>query len=189
MKKKGTSRPTAAPVDFLHHPRKSLPKRGKEEEIDAGYISSERKLRIITLKTSTPLQFALGVSFTPAHSPELIPSGSGVQQIFQGYRGQGATAHAHRHTHTRTHTHTHTHIHSHSHSGGLVTKLCRILVAPWAVAPQASLSMGFSRQGYWSELPLPLLGDVPSPGREPGSPVQEDTSAFSASTSLSLPCK
>ena len=99
-------------------------------------------------------------------------------EIFQGYRGQGATAHAHRHTHT-----------THSHSGGLLTKLCPILVTPWAVAPQASLSMRFSRQGYWSELPFPLLGDVPSPGSEPGSPVQENTSAFSASTSLSLPCK
>ena len=81
MKKKEISRPTAVPVDLLRHPRKSLPKRGKEEEIDAGYISGERKLRIITLKMSMPLQFALGVSFTPAHSPELIPSGSGVQQI------------------------------------------------------------------------------------------------------------
>ena len=34
------------------------------------------------------------------------------------------------------------------------------------VAPQASLSMGFSRQEYWSGLPLPLPGDLPNPGIE-----------------------
>ena len=31
----------------------------------------------------------------------------------------------------------------------------RLLATPWAVAYQASLSMGFSRQGYWSGVPLP----------------------------------
>ena len=34
----------------------------------------------------------------------------------------------------------------------------------WIVASQASLSMGFSRQEYWSELPCPPLGDFPNPG-------------------------
>ena len=34
----------------------------------------------------------------------------------------------------------------------------------WTVAHQAPLSMGFSRQEYWSGLPFPLLGDLPSPG-------------------------
>ena len=34
---------------------------------------------------------------------------------------------------------------------------------------QASQSMGFSRQEYWSGLPFPSLGDVPNPGIEPGS--------------------
>ena len=36
----------------------------------------------------------------------------------------------------------------------------------WTVATQAPLSMGFSRQEYWSELPCPLPGDVPHPGTE-----------------------
>ena len=36
---------------------------------------------------------------------------------------------------------------------------------------QASLSMGFSRQEYWSRLPLPSPGDLPNPGIEPGSPA------------------
>ena len=34
--------------------------------------------------------------------------------------------------------------------GGLVTKLCPTLAIPWSVAHQAPLSMGFSRQEYWS---------------------------------------
>ena len=33
---------------------------------------------------------------------------------------------------------------------GLVTKSCPTLAVPWIVASQASLSMGFSRQEYWS---------------------------------------
>ena len=39
--------------------------------------------------------------------------------------------------------------------GGLVAKSCPTLVAPWTVAHKAPLSMGFSRQEYWSGLPLP----------------------------------
>ena len=42
---------------------------------------------------------------------------------------------------------------------------------PWTVAYQASLSMGFSRQEYWSGLPFPSPGDLPDPGIEPESPV------------------
>ena len=34
---------------------------------------------------------------------------------------------------------------------------------PWTSAHQAPLSMGFSRQGYWSELPFPSAGDLPDP--------------------------
>ena len=41
----------------------------------------------------------------------------------------------------------------------------------WTVACQAPLSMRFSRQEYWSDLPLPSPGDLPHPGIEPGSPV------------------
>ena len=42
---------------------------------------------------------------------------------------------------------------------------------PWTVAHQATLSMEFSRQEYWSGLPFPTLGDLPNPGIEPGSPA------------------
>ena len=52
----------------------------------------------------------------------------------------------------------------------------RLFATPWTVAYQAPLSMGFSRQGYWSRLPFPSLGDLPNPGIEPRSPsMQADT--------------
>ena len=41
----------------------------------------------------------------------------------------------------------------------------------WAVACQASLSMGFSRQEYWSGLPCPPPRDIPDPGIEPAFPM------------------
>ena len=37
------------------------------------------------------------------------------------------------------------------------------------IAHQAPLSMGFSRQEYWSELPFPSPADIPKPGIEPKS--------------------
>ena len=54
---------------------------------------------------------------------------------------------------------------------GLVTKSCLTLVTPWTVAFQTPLSMGFSRQEYWSGLPFPFPGDLPDPGIESGSPA------------------
>ena len=39
------------------------------------------------------------------------------------------------------------------------------------IACQVPLSMEFSRQGHWSRLPFPSLGDFPNPGIEPGSPA------------------
>ena len=39
----------------------------------------------------------------------------------------------------------------------------------WTVACQAPLSMGFSRQEYWSGLPGPPLGNLPNPGIKPSS--------------------
>ena len=52
----------------------------------------------------------------------------------------------------------------------------RFFATPWTVAHQAPLSMGFSRQEYWSGLPFPSSGDLPYPGIEPRSPaLQADT--------------
>ena len=42
---------------------------------------------------------------------------------------------------------------------------------PWTVACQVPLSMGFSRQEYWSGLPFPSPGDLPDPGIKPRSPA------------------
>ena len=47
----------------------------------------------------------------------------------------------------------------------------QLFVTPWTVAYQAPPSMGFSRQEYWSGVPLPSPGDLPNPGTEPGSPA------------------
>ena len=47
----------------------------------------------------------------------------------------------------------------------------RLFATLWTVAHQAPLSMGFSRQEYWSGLPFPSPGDLPDPGIEPRSPT------------------
>ena len=50
----------------------------------------------------------------------------------------------------------------------------QLFVTPWTVARQAPLSMGFSRQEYWSGLLFPSPGELPreaGPGIEPGSPT------------------
>ena len=53
----------------------------------------------------------------------------------------------------------------------LVAKLCLTLVTPWTIARQAPLSVGFSRQEYWSELPFPSPVDLPNLEIEPMSPT------------------
>ena len=47
----------------------------------------------------------------------------------------------------------------------------RLFATPWTVAHQAPLSVGFSREEYWSGLPFPSPGDLPNPGIELGSPA------------------
>ena len=56
-------------------------------------------------------------------------------------------------------------------SGGLVAKLCPTLATPRIVAHWIPLSMGFSRQEYWSRLPFPSPGDLSDQGIEPRSPM------------------
>ena len=46
----------------------------------------------------------------------------------------------------------------------------RLFATLWTVACQAPLSMGFSRQEYWSGLPCPLQGIFPIQGWNPGLP-------------------
>ena len=52
----------------------------------------------------------------------------------------------------------------------LVIQSC-LTVTPWTAAHQAPLSMGFSRQEFWSGLPFPSPGDLPYPWIKPVSPA------------------
>ena len=47
----------------------------------------------------------------------------------------------------------------------------QLFATPWTVDHQAPLSMGFSRQEYWSGLTFSSPEDLPDPGIEPGSPA------------------
>ena len=49
-------------------------------------------------------------------------------------------------------------------------------VTPLTVAHQAPLSMGFSRQEYWSGFPFPSPGDLPDPGIKSMSPAVQAVS-------------
>ena len=44
-------------------------------------------------------------------------------------------------------------------------------MTPWTVARQTPLSMGFSRQEYWSGLPFSSTSDLPDPWIQPRSPA------------------
>ena len=63
--------------------------------------------------------------------------------------------------------------------GAFICVLCRtqslshvwLFKAPETAAPQAPLSMGSSRQEYWSGLPFLTAGDLPDPQTEPVSPA------------------
>ena len=60
----------------------------------------------------------------------------------------------------------------HSHQNGHITCTCmpscfsrvQLFATPWTIAPQAPLSVGFSRREHWSVLPSPPSGDLPDPG-------------------------
>ena len=47
----------------------------------------------------------------------------------------------------------------------------RLFATPWTAGYQASRSMGFSRQEYWSGVPFPSPGDLPHPGIDPRAPA------------------
>ena len=47
----------------------------------------------------------------------------------------------------------------------------KFFATAWTVTLQAPLSMGFSRQEYWSRLPCPPPGHLPDPGIKPASPM------------------
>ena len=62
----------------------------------------------------------------------------------------------------------------------------QLFVNPWTVACQAPLSMGFSRQEYWSGLPCPSPGALHNPGIKPRS-LDQTVNQFL--TEVDMPCK
>ena len=50
----------------------------------------------------------------------------------------------------------------------------QLFMTPWTVVHQAPLSMGFSRQEYWSRLLFPSSGDLPNLGIERASPASAE---------------
>ena len=58
---------------------------------------------------------------------------------------------------------------------------------PWAVSYQAPLSVGFSRQEYWSGLPCPPPGNLPNPGIELRSPVLQAVQSLSCVQIIATP--
>ena len=68
----------------------------------------------------------------------------------------------------------------------LLSHFCHVCLfkTPWTVARQASQSVGFSRQEYWSGFPCPPPGDLPNPGIKPSSPVAPELAGrfFTTST-------
>ena len=62
-------------------------------------------------------------------------------------------------------------------------KSCPTLCDPMDYSPPDPLSMGFSRQEYWSGLPCPSPGDFPDPEIKPMSPVSPELQADSLSLS------
>ena len=65
----------------------------------------------------------------------------------------------------------------------------RLFATPWTVAHHAPLSMGFSRQEYWSGLLFPSPEDLPNPGIKPGSPALQADALTSEPPGKSInPC-
>ena len=65
----------------------------------------------------------------------------------------------------------------------------QLFVTLWTAAHQAPLSMGFSRQEYWSGLPCPRPGDLPNSGTKPRSPaLQADSLLSEPQSSTVKPC-
>ena len=73
---------------------------------------------------------------------------------------------------------------------GVITQLCLTRPwsckesTPWTIAHQAPLSMGFSRQEYWSGLPCPSPMDLPDPGIETLFPALQADSLPSEPSSM-----
>ena len=70
-----------------------------------------------------------------------------------------------------------------------VLSCVQLFATPWTVACQDPLSVGFSRQEYWSGLPCSVPGDLPDSGTAPTSPVSPALAGgfFAAPTTWEVP--
>ena len=76
-------------------------------------------------------------------------------------------------------------VHKHTHTYIMCVKALihvQLFATPWTVAFQVPLSMGFSRQGYWSGSPFPSPVDLSNPGLEPRCPALHRDSLLSETT-------
>ena len=64
-------------------------------------------------------------------------------------------------------------VYGHYRGGAGELSFGQLFETPWTLFCQAPLSMGFSRQEYWSGLPFSTPGDLPNPGIEPASPARQ----------------
>ena len=65
----------------------------------------------------------------------------------------------------------------------------RLFATPWTVAQQAPVSMGFSKQEYWSGLPFSTPGDLPEPGIETTSLVSSASAGgFFVTSATKITC-
>ena len=70
----------------------------------------------------------------------------------------------------------------------LVAKSCQLFCNPMDCSWPGSLSMGFTRQEYWRELPFPPPGDLPNSGIEPRSSELQLDSSLSEPQGKSMFC-
>ena len=63
----------------------------------------------------------------------------------------------------------------------------RLFAILWTITCQVSLSMGFSRQEYWSGLPFPSPWGLPKPGIEPVSHISCIDRFFTTRTTWEVP--
>ena len=70
---------------------------------------------------------------------------------------------------------------------GYIFSCFQLFVTPWTVAQQASLSMSYPLQVYWSGLPLPSPGELPIPGIKPAPPIFQFSSATQSCPTLCDP--
>ena len=67
-----------------------------------------------------------------------------------------------------------------------LSRVC-LFATPWTIARQAPLSVRFSRQEYWSELPFPPPGNPRDPGIIPAAPAAPALAGRFFTTELLLP--